>query len=536
MAHSQQFNSLLVGDTTSDVTDFITSILEASSEHCIFSIDLEGNILLWNEGASRTYGYEPREMLGQEKLDLLFPLQEQALKRSLEVINLTLRYGKWKGSLNQQRKNGLIFPARITITLRHDKKEKVVGLLIISNDISREIILEDLQFEELKIAHLYMRSLIEANADSLMVTDTNGIITDVNNQICKVVGQQRAEIIGSPFKTYFTNPQQAQEEIRIALTKGTVRNEDLILQSREGNLIAVSCNVTTFQGTQGQTLGVLITARDVTEYKAAEEKRTRMLEQEQMARAIQVEANEQLQHLNELQQNFIAIVSHEFRTTLTGILGFSELLQEQECSPEEVKDYASDINGDAQRLNRMINDVLDLGRVQSGKMVIHLEQVDINALIKEVVEHMRIATHRIIPLHQDASPLLIEGNPDKLIQVITNLLTNAIKYSPEGDDILVISQKEDHNAHICIQDQGIGIPEEALERIFVPFNRIDSEKTRYIQGTGLGLTIAREMIMMHGGHLWAESTLGKGSQFHFTLPLLEKNLAPRENEGMTTSN
>jgi PAS domain S-box-containing protein len=368
------------------------------------------------------------------------------------------------------------------------------------------------------------------------VTDTNGIITDVNNQICKVVGQQREEIIGSPFKTYFTDPQQAQAEIHIALTKETVRNEDLILQSHEGNLIAVSCNITTFQGTQGQTLGVLITARDVTEYKAAEEKRARLLEHEQMARAIQVEANEQLQHLNELQQNFIAIVSHEFRTTLTGILGFSELLHEQECSPEEVKDYSADINADAQRLNRMINDVLDLGRVQSGKMVIHLEQVDINALIKEIVEHMRVATHRSILLHQDASLPSVEGNPDKLIQVVTNLLTNAIKYSPEGDDILVISQREDHDAHICIQDQGIGIPEEALERIFVPFNRIGSEKTRYIQGTGLGLTIAREIIMMHGGHLWAESILGQGSQFHFTLPLLAKHLAPSENAGVTNSN
>ena len=523
MTHSKQFDTSLVRDRTSHATDFITSILKASSEHCIFATDLQGVILLWNEGAWRTYGYEPKEMIGKEKMDVLFPIQEGAFKRSLEVITLTLRYGKWEGLLNQQRKNGLLFPARITITLRHDRKEKVVGLLIISNDISREIILEDLQFEELKVAQFYMRSLIEANADILLVTDTKGIITDVNRQACEMVGQQREEIIGSLFKMYFIDPLQAQEKIYSALIEKTIKNENLTLRSHEGRLIAVSCNATTFQGTQGQTLGVLVTARDITEYKVAEEKQARLLEHEQMARAVQIEANEQLRHLNELQKNFINIVSHEFRTTLTGIMGFSELLQYQEWNPEEVKDYAADINTDAQRLNRMINDVLDLGQIQSGKMVLHFERVDLNALVKETVEHIRVATHRSILLRQDASLLMIEGNRDKLIQVVTNLLTNAIKYSPKGDDIRVISQRKDSEAYVCIQDQGVGIPENALERIFVPYNRIDSEKTRYIQGTGLGLTIVREIIMLHKGQVWAESTLGSGSQFHFTLPLLEKH-------------
>lgn len=521
MTDSKQFDTSLVRDTTGEAPDFITSILKASSEHCIFATDLAGTILLWNEGARRTYGYEPGEMIGQEKMDLLFPLQERALKRSLEVITQTLKYGKWEGLLNQQRKNGLSFPARITVTLRHGRKEKVVGLLIISNDISTEIILEDLQFEELKVAQFYTRSLIEANADILIVTDTNGIITDVNRQMCEVVGQRREEIIGTPFKTHFTDPQQAQEEIGNALTKKMIRDENLILQSHEGKLIAVSCNVTTFQGTHGQAQGVLVTARDITEHKAVEEKRARLLEQEQMARAVQIEANKQLRYLNELQKNFIAVVSHEFRTTLTSIMGFSELLHDQEWSHEEVKDYAADINTDAQRLNRMINDVLDLGQIQSGKMILHLEHVDINALVKEVVEHIRAATHHTIILQQDASLLLIEGDRDKLIQIVTNLLTNAIKYSPKGEDILVISQREHHDAHVCIHDQGIGIPKDALERIFVPYNRIESEKTRYIQGTGLGLTIVREIVILHGGHVWAESTSGQGSQFHFTLPLLE---------------
>ena len=212
----------------------------------------------------------------------------------------------------------------------------------------------------------------------------------------------------------------------------------------------VSCNATTFHGPHGQAIGVLVTAHDITERKAAEKERALLLEHEQQARATQVEANEQLRHANELQKNFIATVSHEFRTTLTGIMGFSELLQEeQEWKPGEVRDYATDINTDAQRLNRMINSLLDLGQIQSGKMVLHLEQVDINALVKDVVEHMSVATQHTILLHQDASLLFVEGDRDKLIQVITNLLSNAVKYSPKGGDILVTSQRE-NRTHIYV--------------------------------------------------------------------------------------
>ena len=292
-----------------------------------------------------------------------------------------------------------------------------------------------------------------------------------------------------------------------------------------GKQIVVSCNATTVQGAQGQVIRILVTARDVTERKAAEEERALLLEHEQQARVAQVEANEQLQHLNEFQKSFLATVSHEFRTTLTSIIGFSELLQgEQEWSPTEVKDYASDINTDAQRLKRMITDLLDLGQIQSGKMVLHLEQVEINALLKEVVERMSVAVQQTILLHLDASLLFIEGDSDKLIQVMTNLLSNAVKYSPEGGDILVTSQREGHDVHVCIKDQGIGIPSEALERIFVPYNRIVSDKTRYIQGTGLGLAIVHETIMLHEGRIWAESILGQGSQFHFILPLLNTTI------------
>ena len=131
-----------------------------------------------------------------------------------------------------------------------------------------------------------------------------------------------------------------------------------------------------------------------------------------------------------------------------------------------------------------------------------------------------ITTDHTFFLNLDASLSFIEGDRDKLTQVMKNLLSNAIKYSPQGGSILVTKQREGHNVHIRVQDQGIGIPENALERIFTPYNRIASEKMRYIQGTGLGLAIVREIILMHEGKVWAESAAGEGSCFHITLPLV----------------
>jgi signal transduction histidine kinase len=232
--------------------------------------------------------------------------------------------------------------------------------------------------------------------------------------------------------------------------------------------------------------------------------------------------NSELKNMNKQQSNFIAIVSHEFRTALSGIQGFSELLSEQEWSPQEVKEYATDITTDARRLTRMINEVLDLERMKSGEMTLRYEQVDVNALLKKLGEQAQslASKHRIV-YHLDETLPTIQGDLDQLIQVVSNLLSNAVKYSPAGGEILLSSQREQLGVRISIQDQGIGIAKEDQKDIFVPYSRIDSEKTRFIQGTGLGLSLVHEIINLHGGTTWVESTPGYGSTFYFFLPLIK---------------
>jgi PAS domain S-box-containing protein len=253
----------------------------------------------------------------------------------------------------------------------------------------------------------------------------------------------------------------------------------------------------------------------------AMERKQAEMELAQAMSALQV-VNEQLEHANKAQSAFVSIVSHEFRSTLTSIQGFSELMRDEEFSFSEIREYANDINTDARRLSRMINELLDLNRMKSGRMLFNSEYVDINRIIMDVVDRTRTNSlaHRISLQLDDQLPLL-PGDADKLTQVITNLLSNAFKYSPNGGDIVLHSKLEGELVHVWVQDQGVGIPANALEQIFEPYSRIASGETRYIEGTGIGLTIVRQIIQLHGGKVWAESTPGQGSVFHFTLPLQE---------------
>jgi signal transduction histidine kinase len=231
-------------------------------------------------------------------------------------------------------------------------------------------------------------------------------------------------------------------------------------------------------------------------------------------------ANEQLEHTNQMQSNFVSIVSHEFRTTLTGIQGFSELIRDEDFSLQEIKEYAADINMDAKRLGYMISELLDLNRMKSGQMSLNLEQVDLNALIMDVIDRMRptAAQHRFRLQLDNGFPFLA-ADRNKLTQVVTNLLSNAVKYSPGGGEIHISSKVEGHVVHVRVQDQGIGMPMSTLEQIFEFYARLDADSTRYIEGTGLGLPIVRQIVQLHGGKVWAESVLGRGSIFHFTMPL-----------------
>jgi PAS domain S-box-containing protein len=232
-----------------------------------------------------------------------------------------------------------------------------------------------------------------------------------------------------------------------------------------------------------------------------------------------------LERLNRLKSEFVSLVSHEFRTALVGISGFSEMIRDEDVSLEEAKGYAGDINKDAERLNRMINDMLDLDRIEAGRLKMQMQDVDLNALLEDAADRARASSARhFIVCNFEGRPT-VQCDPDRIAQVVANLLSNAIKYSPDGGEIGITSAVRDGHVDVSVRDHGIGIAPDFIQRLFSRYERYEKTSSK-ILGTGLGLAITRQIIEMHGGKIWVDSEPGDGSDFHFTLPLV----AAPENE------
>jgi PAS domain S-box-containing protein len=227
-----------------------------------------------------------------------------------------------------------------------------------------------------------------------------------------------------------------------------------------------------------------------------------------------------LERLNRLKSEFVSMVSHEFRTALTGIQGFSEMMSDQELPPADVMSFARDINSDAQRLTRMITEMLDLDRMEAGRMTLHIDSIDLNMTSRAAVERARVTTARhVLTMTLDPNLPRVSGDSDRLLQVIANLLSNAIKYSPDGGEIVLKTQATDNLVEVTVRDHGIGIPADFIDRLFGQYERYETQATSKIVGTGLGLAIARRIVEMHGGRIWVESNVGAGSEFHVTIPI-----------------
>jgi PAS domain S-box-containing protein len=230
-----------------------------------------------------------------------------------------------------------------------------------------------------------------------------------------------------------------------------------------------------------------------------------------------------LERLNHLKSEFVSVVSHEFRTALTGIQGFSEIIRDEVLTGAEVKEFANDIHNDAMRLNRMITEMLDLDRIEAGRTRLRLAMTDLNLLITEAVDRVASSTDRH-QLESDLDPSLpiVHCDADRVLQVVTNLLTNAVKYSPAGGHVLVSSRHDPGFVTISVRDHGLGLAASFIDKVFDRYERYADNATDQIVGTGLGLPIARQIVEMHGGKIGVESVHGEGSNFHFTLPLVAR--------------
>jgi PAS domain S-box-containing protein len=281
-----------------------------------------------------------------------------------------------------------------------------------------------------------------------------------------------------------------------------------------GKWLWLQLTATSIPDASGRPEHVLVMVEDVTAVRETSDKLAEALESQRSA-------NTDLERLDRTKTEFLSIVSHEFRTALTGIQGFSELIRDGGIEPDEVRAYGGYIFNDADRVNRLIGDMLDLDRMESGRMSIRVGAVDISEVLSEAVARAGTSTASTVEFKADLDPRLpiVSGDRDRLVQVVSNLVNNAVKYSPDGGTVTVSSRTEGDFALISITDTGLGIPPDEIGHVFERFRRVRSGAAQSIPGTGLGLTIVKQIVEMHGGKIWVESAVGHGSAFHFTIPL-----------------
>jgi PAS domain S-box-containing protein len=487
--------------------EFVETVLEASTEYSIIGQGLDGTILLWNSGAKRLYGYASGEVVAKAKVDILHTAEDLAAGLPQAMRQAALAEGKWEGTVTGARRDGSRLIARVVLTPRPNRDGEPIGFLLISKDITDDIRLT----EELEANQVYTRSLIESNIDALITTDPQGIITDVNQQTEALTGHQREELVGSPFKQYFTEPDTAEEGIRLALRDGRVTNYELTTCGKDGRETVVSYNATAFHDREGRLQGVVAAARDVTDRKQAEE-------------ALQ-EATLAAQQANQAKSEYLSRMSHELRTPLNAILGFAQVL-EMEGLREDQREGVGHILAGGRHLLALINEVLDIAAIEAGRMPLSLEPVEVADVIAEAISLIR-------PLADQHSILLVDPAPtchnhvlcdrQGLLQILLNLLSNAVKYNRTGGRVQLACEVAGQRLQLKVTDTGAGIAPESVERLFVPFDRVGSERTS-IEGTGLGLPLSKRLAEAMGGTLGVASTPGRGSSFWVELPLTEAPL------------
>src|SRR5256714_11176075 len=528
-------------------------------QHAIFNsanfssiaTDAKGVIQVFNVGAETMLGYTAAEVVNKiTPADISDSEEIIARARALSAEAGTeiapgfeaLVFKASRGiediyELTYIRKDKSRFPAVVSVTALRAADDKIIGYLLIGTDNTARKQVEDERMkldQRLRDQHFYTRSLLESSIDALMTTDPRGIITDVNKQMETLTGCTRDELIGAPFKNYFTDAARAEAGIKRVLNEGRVTNYELTARARDGTLTVVSYNATTFHDRERVLQGVFAAARDVTELKLFEQR----LQQK----------NVELEEASRMKSEFLANMSHELRTPLNAIIGFSEVLGDGLIGnlSEQQKKFIGDIFSSGKHLLSLINDILDLSKVEAGKMMLDLESVQISSLFANSLSIIKEkAQERHVRLSLDAPRELgsIRADARKVKQIVYNLLSNAVKFSNDGGEVTLQARRVARAdvgqlqndvigrvfplaangfmefLEIRVTDGGIGISPNGLEALFKPFSQIDSGLSRKYEGTGLGVAMIQLLAELHGGSLAVESAVGEGSRFTVWLPL-----------------
>jgi PAS domain S-box-containing protein len=512
---------------------WLAAIVE-SSDDAILGMSLSGVITSWNAAATRIFGYESHEALGQPVSLLAWPGEQERIDLFLAILRHGGRVDH--SEVSRKHKNGKKILVSLSLSPIVDSNGTTIGIAKIARDITERtdtagaladskarLTEQEANARAEILAERKFRELIENAPDAILQVNQAGAIVIANRTAEKMFCYTREELMGQnvdllvPEANRAAHPAHRQTLATAGKSRPMGLGLDLFAQRKDGTKFPVEISLSPMNTENGVHVTAVI--RDVTERKLTEQ-RVRTLQESYMT---ELEArHKEAERLNQLKSEFMASISHELRTPLHTIIGFAELMQEEGEGPLNFKQrrFMHHIHVDSEHLLGLINDVLDLSRIEAGGLQLHTEPVRLVLIVAESINAIRLyAESRSVSIRMgDDIDVSVLADPMRLRQILYNLLSNGAKFTQPGGEVLVNAAVEGNTVRITVSDTGLGIAPEERTQIFEKFYQVGLTPVGVREGTGLGLAICKQLVEMQNGTIWVESELGKGSKFHFTLP------------------
>jgi PAS domain S-box-containing protein len=493
------------------MTDRFRLLVDAVQDYGIFMLDITGNVMSWNTGAQRLKQYRPDEIIGRN-FSIFYPPEAVAAGWPAEELRRAEKDGRFEEEGWRIRKDGSRFWANVVITALRSPEGKLEGFGKVTRDLTERRAHE----EALRESEQRFRLMIEGVRDyAIFMLSPDGVIESWNRGAQLIKGYSPSEVIGKHFSLFYRPEDLAagkpQEELKTALEQGRAEEEGWRVR-RDGSVFWANVVIAPVYDAGRELRGFVKVTRDMTE-------RRRLYELEKSSKRM---------------SEFLAMLAHELRNPLAPIRNAITILQLEPSPSPLVRSSRDMIDRQLSHMTRLVDDLLDVGRLTTGKIRFKSEQVSYNQVVARSIEAVRplmdARRHRLttdIP----AASMLVQGDATRLAQVLQNLLINAAKFTPEAGQIELKVWQDGTQLYTTVSDNGAGLSREALSQIFELFSQGDAQTAARESGLGIGLTLARSLVEMHGGTLSAESEgPGRGSRFSFFLPNAQVSAGTADDE------